>query len=92
MKQSILQRLAERADLPGEGLPRQPLLELLGDGRVLIENHQGILEYGSCRIQVRVSYGSLQICGENLQLCRMQGNLLVISGKIQEILLVRGRV
>ncbi len=85
MKESIFRRLVDGADLQQEGLPGQPLLELLGNNRVLIENHRGIMEYGSERIQVRVKFGSICVCGEKLQLCRMQGTLLVITGCIRDI-------
>ena len=41
-----MERMVERADLPGEALPGQPLVELLGERRVLIEHHGGVTEYG----------------------------------------------
>ncbi len=91
MKHHFMQRLVESADLPGESLPGQPLLELFGDNRVLIENHLGITEYGTEKIQIRVAYGALCVCGQRLQLCRMQGNQLFITGRIDGISLIRGR-
>ncbi len=90
MKGSIISRLVEGADLLGESLPGQPLLELYGDGRVLIENHQGIQEYGNERIRIRVKFGGICVCGEQLQLCRMQDNQLIITGRIQAITLTKG--
>ncbi len=89
MKHNIMERLMDGADLPGESLPGQPLLELYGEGRVLIENHGGITEYGTERIQVQVRYGAICICGEKLQLCRMQGRQLVIVGRIHSISVIR---
>ncbi len=91
MKQSIIQRLVESADLTGESLPGQPLLELYGEDRVLVENHSGITEYGKEKIQVQVRYGAICVCGEGLRLCKMQGQQLVIMGKIQTISLIRRR-
>ena len=41
----ILQRLADGADLSAEPLPGQPIVEIAGDRRVLIENHFGVKEY-----------------------------------------------
>ncbi len=44
-------------------LPGQPVVELVGDRRVLIENHIGVTEYGTERICVKVKYGQLSVCG-----------------------------
>ncbi len=90
MSRSLSKILVDGMDMPGECLPGQPLLELYGEDRVLVENHLGITEYGSERIRVRVRYGGLCITGRCLHLCRMQNRQLVIMGKIQTISLDRG--
>ncbi len=89
MKRSILQRLADSADLSGECLPGQTVIELLGDNRVLIENHGGITQYGTEQIQVKVRYGSVCVCGKQLRLCQMNGPQLIIMGCIDSITLAR---
>ncbi len=81
-KRSILQRIADGADLPGEPLPGQPIVEIAGDRRVLIENHFGVKEYSRERIGVKMRYGLLAVCGCGLELTRMTGEQLVISGRI----------
>lgn len=83
-------RLLDRLDLMDEPLPRQPLVELYGSGRVIIENHGGVTEYGREQIRVRVRFGSILICGNGLMLCRMYGQQLVITGSITAITLDRG--
>ena len=89
-KSSIIHRFTEKADLPGESLPIQPLVEICGTGRVLIENHRGVAEYSDERISVKVRFGTVCICGEGLRLCRMSGCQLVITGLIHSIQLMRG--
>ncbi len=89
MKQRFVRLLVEGADLPEECLPGEPIVELYGESRVLIEHHGGITEYGNERIQVRVRYGFLCICGSGLRLCRMQGPQLVIMGRIDSVTLQR---
>ncbi len=89
MKRSILQRLADGADLSGECLPGQTVIELLGDSRVLIENHGGITQYGTEQIRVKVRYGSVCVCGRHLRLCQMNGPQLIIMGCIDSVSLVR---
>ncbi len=89
MKQDLLSRLTEDLELPGEILPGQSLVELVGDSRVLVENHQGVTEYSRCRIGATVSFGRVLVCGENLELARMTQRQLVITGRVEAVTLMR---
>lgn len=71
-------------------LPGLPLIEICGKNRMLIENHQGIVGYGSREIQIKVRYGRIVVCGENLKLKNMSKEKLVITGEICAVSL-RGR-
>ncbi len=81
----FLERLARTADLEEEPNPTMPLLELVGDRRVLIEHHQGVTEYGRNQITVRVKFGCITVTGQRLELAKMSREQLVISGCIQGI-------
>lgn len=91
MKQPFTQRILNAAGIPDETLPRQMLLELCGDKRVLIENHQGVAGYGTEEIRVRVPFGTVSICGSDLRLCRMLGKQLIITGRISDVHVLRER-
>lgn len=88
-KQSLLQQLLDRSDLPDENLPGKPLIEILGESRILVENHQGITEYGFDQIGIRVCYGMVNITGRNLRLRHAARNKLLIVGKIDSVTLQR---
>ena len=83
-------RLLEKIDLMEETMPNQSILELCNDERVLIENHFGVLEYSLERICVKVRIGQLVILGNNLYMRKMQGQVLVICGRIKQIEIKRG--
>lgn len=85
----FLERLAEGADLPGEPLPGQTIVELAGDRRVLIENHGGVTQYSAERIGVRVNYGTVCVIGCGLELKQMTKERLVIAGRIDSVNLIR---
>ena len=87
----LLRRLTEGIDLPGESLPGQPLVELAGDQRILIENHMGVTEYGADQIRVQVRYGQICVRGEGMELARMTKEQLVIAGRIDSVTLIRRR-
>lgn len=69
----------------------QTLVEVVGNRRVLVENHRGILGYGTEEICVGATFGSLRVLGCGLRLCCMNREQLFISGQIQSISLECGK-
>ena len=90
MNNGFFERAIMGSDLPGEAVPGLPLVEIMGEHRVLIENHKGVIGYGCSEICVKVKYGVLKICGNELTLARMTKHQLVISGIIDSVCLCRG--
>lgn len=86
----ILGKLAWAADLADEPIPGRPLVEIIDNCRVLIENHNGVNEYGRTLIRIKVKFGSICVCGNNLELARMTKGQLIISGLIESVQLCRG--
>lgn len=85
----LFNRLPMIADLPAEPLPGQPVVEILGDNRVLIEKHRGVWQY-SCRcVSVGTAFGSVSVCGTGLELMHMSKEQLVIFGKIDSVTVCR---
>ncbi len=86
----ILDKLALAADLPGETVPGQSLVEILGDRRVLLENHCGVTKYSETNICVKVRYGQIQISGCGLRLMKMTKQQIIVCGRIDAVALFRG--
>ncbi len=76
-------------DLPDEAMPFQPLIEIVGNKRVLIEHHCGITVYGSELICVKVKFGCVCVSGCSLELARMSKEQLIITGSIDSVRLER---
>lgn len=87
----FLERVVRGFDLDAEPLPGQTLLELVGDRRVLIENHCGVSEYANTKICVRVKKGQICVCGKGLNLALMSRERLIICGCIESVHLMQGR-
>ena len=81
-KASFLDRVADRFDLPGDALVDHPRVTIIGGGRVLVENHKGITEYGTEEIAVAGKKMTLKIIGADLELRAMNINALLITGNI----------
>ena len=62
-----------------------PLVELLGDRRVLIENHKGVVLYSHDEIDIKLNIGLLCITGRDLHIAYISGQRLVINGLIKSI-------
>ncbi len=83
MKQK--QRLAEgirKVGLPEEVLLDVPRVVLMGDQRVIIENHKGIVEYAGQSVRVRTACGLMEIQGNDLRLEYFGASDLVVLGRI----------
>ena len=86
----IMDHILVHTDLLCEPVPGVPLLELMNDHRVLIENHCGVTAYGPAEIRIRVKYGEISVCGSKLEMACMTGKQLVIIGNIHSINIMRG--
>jgi len=85
----ILERVVNGADLSTESLPKLPLVEILEDRRVLIENHCGVFMYERNEVRIKVCYGHVCVKGANLKLLQMTKAQLVIAGDIHCVYLIR---
>lgn len=88
-KKNMLEWFSAGIDLPFDQIPGNFLLELLGEGRILIENHNGVREYGMEKIEIKCEFGHVTINGKDLALCHMSKEKLVIKGKINSIAIHR---
>lgn len=65
--------------------PGLPLIEIIGNKRVLIERHRGVLAYNTEEIYIQACGGKICICGNDLMLAKMSKEQLVVVGQIQSV-------
>lgn len=85
----ILNAAAENIPVKSDPILGTPLVEICGQRRVLIENHQGVVGYGCNEICIKVRFGCIRVDGANLKLVKMSKDKLVITGTIDRIDLQR---
>lgn len=66
-------------------MPGCPLTEIVGNKRVLIENHKGIIAYGCNCICVRTSIGVIHVDGSALELKCISKDRVIIVGQIKDV-------
>lgn len=59
-----------------------PRIEIWGDRRVSIENHEGILEYGQEVMRIKCGRMVVKISGEDLELLNATLTDLSVTGRI----------
>ncbi len=86
----FMERMMQAMDLGTEPIPGKPLIEIVGNTAVLIENHCGIISYSKECVTVKTKGGCICVHGSGLVLNKMSKELLRICGRIQNVEL-RGR-
>ena len=80
----MLDRLWQ-ADLPQELVLGWPRSVLLGDEKLIVEQHQGIYACTEQEIILKTLCGHLVITGEKLSLSRYDRDGLVVFGRIEKL-------
>lgn len=85
----IITHILDQNNISLETISEKPIIEIVGERRVLVEKHLGIATYGQECILVNMEYGSICICGNNLEIVQMTKDQLLIIGKIDSVRLNR---
>ena len=81
----LLEKTAQTFDLPADVVAGLPRLELVGDQELRMENHKGILAYGTREIHISAGVFGVKVSGEGLELRVMNALELLITGHIDSI-------
>lgn len=87
-RQGLLEKTARVLDLPVDAMAGLPRLELVGDTELRMENHRGILAYGTQEIHISGGAFGVRVSGEELELRTMNGLELLITGHIRAVELI----
>lgn len=63
------------------------ITEVADNRRIVIENHKGVIQYGCTEICVNTGFGQTIIRGCDMELSQMSKERLVITGRIDEVIL-----
>ena len=87
-RHGLLEKTAQVFDLPADVVAGLPRLELVGDRELRMENHRGILAYGTQEIHISGGAFSVKVSGEELELRTMNALELLITGRITAVHIV----
>ena len=89
-KHNINKNIAQFLNLPPEVMPNIPQLLLIGNERLVAENHRGISEYLTDKIIFNTGQGRVEVAGKHLLLASLSSDELVIEGDIMAVPLFKG--
>ena len=77
--------VARFLEFPEDLFLNQPRLIIFGGGRLVVENHRGLVEYDGERILVARPQGFIEVRGTDLEVRRLDGEELEITGGIGSV-------
>ena len=89
-KNKLAAAVAAALELPEEAALAVPRLTMLGQERLTVENHQGIVVYTPTRVVFATCLGQMEIAGQNLQLGYLAPEELAVAGHIAGITWIEG--
>ncbi|MFZ5973810.1 MAG: sporulation protein YqfC [Bacillota bacterium] len=78
-------KLTNIFELPADAVLDLPRYMIVGNSSLLIENHEGILEYHESLIRVATKDGTVSIAGQGLELEQLSTEEIMISGHISQM-------
>jgi sporulation protein YqfC len=80
---ALRSELADFFELPKDILLDLPRLTLLGNLRLVIENHRGLIQYEPHQIRVCLEKGELVVQGVSLSIALISQEEIIIEGRLQ---------
>ena len=81
-RRGFAEKMAQIFDLPADAVAGLPLIELIGDKQLRVENHRGILAYDPREIHIGGGKVAIRVKGLELELKVMNAGELLITGQI----------
>jgi sporulation protein YqfC len=69
-------------EMPVDAALDLPRLTLLGNNRLVLENHRGVSEYQPELVRLKLNSGELEIKGTGLQLREIKPDAIALEGRI----------
>lgn len=80
---TLREKLADTVDISKDQILGVPLVSMIGDREMTIENYVGILEYSDTVIRIKCKSIIVRIDGKNLELKTMTREFLYITGRFK---------
>lgn len=80
---TLKEKFADAVDISKDVMLGVPLVSMIGDREITIENYIGILEYTDSVIRIKCKALNVRLEGKNLELKTMTRDFLYITGRFK---------
>lgn len=84
-RKKVKKQFSDFLELPGDVMLDMPKITMVGDIKLYIENHRGIIEYSTAGVRISVMEGELAVSGEGLTLRNVLPDEICVEGKIKSL-------
>ncbi len=84
-KKDLKARIADASGVPKDVVLGVPLVTVIGQNEVCVENYRGILEYTDKLIRIQTKLGKIHVLGRALQIQYYNNDEMKITGHIATI-------
>ncbi len=82
-KPALREKIADAVDISKNLVLGLPLVTMVGDREMTIENYVGIIEYGDESIKIKCKAVNVALLGKDLELKTMTEEFLYITGRFK---------
>lgn len=82
---SIKEKMAQISELPKDVVMGMPMLTMMGQMELNIENYRGIIEYTELLVRIQTKNGQIRITGDHLKVDSYTNEEMKITGYIKSI-------
>jgi sporulation protein YqfC len=84
-KKDLKARIADASGVPKDVVLGVPLVTVIGQNEVCVENYRGILEYTDKLIRIQTKLGKIHVLGRGLQIQYYNNDEMKITGHVMTI-------
>ena len=84
-RRKVKKQVADFLELPGDVMLDLPKITMVGDIKLYVENHRGIIEYSTTEVRISVMEGEVAVTGEGLLLRNVLPDEICVEGKIKSL-------
>jgi len=77
--------VSEVFEIPSEAVGAEPLITLVGNEKIIVENSRGIAKYESEKIRINTALGLTEIEGKDMNIKVLGEQCVIAEGKIDGI-------
>jgi sporulation protein YqfC len=85
MRENFLEKAARKMDIPADIAANLPKITVHGFREIYIENHHGLLEYGTQEIHINGGEATIKLAGEGFRIRTMTADELRLEGLLFKV-------